>query len=199
MEVGPGYYPIFPRIKNWHNVTVIEPLSECVQSLMRKFKNYQGVEFCEITLENYLLENQKTFDFISLVGVLHEIEDYEVIFEKISNLLTLNGILVVVIPNSDSLHRFAHRSIDEDDSEEHISNAYGNLIIRKNEILDLYHNFNFSNLYTSSFTLKPFTHELMHRLLSADSELLKNWIELNQNSEFTKKYGSELILIGQKQ
>ncbi len=106
LEVGPGFNPLFPVLKTLKSSIVLEPIFEICNQLTNSYIQTSRLKIINSGLEEYISENpNKKFDTVILSSVLHEIPNPEFILKLIHRILEVGGILFVVVPNNQSLHR----------------------------------------------------------------------------------------------
>ena len=93
---GPGVFVEVARERGW-NPTAIEFNSFCVNRIKAL-----GIKCINQPLEKADL-HENSFDCITLWAVLEHIQDPQAMLRKINQLLKPNGILVILVPNMDSL------------------------------------------------------------------------------------------------
>lgn len=81
-------------------LTILEPIKILAENLRRKFP---GAIVHEVILED--LELYDTFDLIVAFNVLEHVENPNEFLKCIKNLMNKESMLVLTVPNKDSLHR----------------------------------------------------------------------------------------------
>lgn len=100
LEVGAGF-GLFSKLlsENDFHVEVIEPFNK--SQYIHKDKK---IVFNKITLEKYLVQfRKKKFDIIILLDVLEHLDEPYLILGKLKKLLNNKGIIVIQLPNFNSL------------------------------------------------------------------------------------------------
>ena len=102
LELGPamGHMTKF-LVNDFENVSVVEGSKE----LLDLIPNYGNIEKHHSYFEEF--ETDKKFDTIIMSHVLEHIENPIKILKLISRWLSENGVIIISVPNSKSLHRLA--------------------------------------------------------------------------------------------
>ena len=102
LELGPamGHMTKF-LVNDFENISVVEGSKE----LLDLIPNYDNIEKHHSYFEEF--ETDKKFDTIIMSHVLEHIENPIKILKLISRWLSENGIIIISVPNSKSLHRLA--------------------------------------------------------------------------------------------
>lgn len=102
LELGPamGHMTKF-LVNDFENVSVVEGSKE----LLDLIPNYDNIEKHHSYFEEF--ETDKKFDTIIMSHVLEHIENPIKILKLISRWLSENGVIIISVPNSKSLHRLA--------------------------------------------------------------------------------------------
>ncbi len=108
LEIGPGYMPIYPDLSGFELIDVLEPIEELYSSNLKQ--NFTNVNHFNLTLEEFTVKNNliETYDLIILSSVLHEFAEPEVNLRICNKLLNKSGIIIVVVPNNNSIHRLIY-------------------------------------------------------------------------------------------
>jgi len=99
LEAGCMYGYLLQELKDDYTVKGIEIGSEAVDYCRKN-----GLDVTDISLEDYL-RNDSTFDIIILSHVFEHLLHADGVFEKLLSRLNDDGMLVISVPNSDSICR----------------------------------------------------------------------------------------------
>lgn len=103
LEIGPGNNSVYRNFSEFENYIILEPISYFIES---NTIDNSKVIVKNISVEEFLKSNSKLeFDLVILSSVLHEIEDPKSFLFNITELISSNSKIVVVVPNNTSLHR----------------------------------------------------------------------------------------------
>ena len=100
LEVGCMFGYLLNELKNNFNVKGIEIGEDAVL-----FCQNTGLDVKNISIENYLLQNDEKFDLIILSHVFEHLLTPEKILSQLSNRLKSGGKLIISVPNSNSFNR----------------------------------------------------------------------------------------------
>lgn len=64
-----------------------------------------GLKVTQTSVEDFVKAGSKTYDLVVLSHVLEHLREPEIILQKLKPLLAKNGLLVIAVPNSSSIHR----------------------------------------------------------------------------------------------
>jgi SAM-dependent methyltransferase len=187
------------------HVTVVEPLEWAVEQLSQTVQSRPSVEVYCGTLEGFFASSQGTglsFSLVVASSVLHEIPDVHAALSQVHHLLTEGGWLVLVVPNSNSLHRLVGVGLglmsalsDQTDTERKMQQAAAR---SEAEWTGLLTDVGLEVVASEPFPLKPLDSAQMDglhaagRLTSADIE------SLDRLSDVFEGFGAELLLVCKK-
>lgn len=170
LEVGCGTKPLFIDYTHFTEYTIVEPSPEFYRIALTKAKNIKDIRVLNTFFEDALPElSSSTFDFIILSGLLHEVENPDVILETAARLCSPKTVLHANVPNARSFHRLlAFESGLIDSIYEHSEN---NIRLQQNTVFDsesfrllfVRHGFNIIN--AGSYFVKPFSHKQMLEMI----------------------------------
>ena len=202
LEIGGGYNPFCEEYLQFEEYTIIEPGTAPFNSLADRFSKNPAIaihnqffEDCVETLKN------RSYDFIILNGVLHEVKDASLFLNLIEQFMSENTTMYVNVPNANSMHRLigvasgfiqsvtdkTERNLALEQSEVYSPSSLKNLIdnaLPDNLILQM-----------GTFFLKPFTHSQMQECAEAgiiDEKVLDGLF--NVSKEFPD-FGAELYCL----
>jgi SAM-dependent methyltransferase len=198
LEVGPGLNPLFPSLTNTSSVVVLEPIITIYEQLLKSSSGENHISISNLLLENYIQENPNAkFDLIILSSVLHEIPNPKEILKQIHSVLNFNGILLVVVPNNQSIHRLIgeHKGLVKS-----LTDLTGTEIMMQQfssyspeTLKQIFSETGFSSSEVITSFIKPLPHIKMQEAM--DSLQIRNEdLEFLYNiSNFLQGYGSEIF------
>ena len=100
LEVGCGMGNYIQHLVNRESVIGIDITSECVEFVNNEYRDYDFIHSikCDVNSSEFLKLKSYSFDTTLSVNVLEHIEDDLHALEQISNVLTKNGNLILVVP-----------------------------------------------------------------------------------------------------
>lgn len=105
LEIGAGFGRLLTSYKfRAKKVVLSDPSAKLISKAIRKYRNLKNVEFIQSSLQN--LKSKKglrNFDLILMVRVLHHIEDIDMTFKIINQLLSKRGYFILEFPNKNNL------------------------------------------------------------------------------------------------
>lgn len=105
LEIGAGFGRLLTSYKfRAKKVVLSDPSAKLISKAIRKYRNLKNVEFIQSSLQN--LKSKKglrNFDLILMVRVLHHIEDIDMAFKIINQLLSKRGYFILEFPNKNNL------------------------------------------------------------------------------------------------
>ncbi len=87
----------------YQKVFVIEGSKYYLDTVKTKLKRYTNITYYNELIENFAADLK--FDNIVLASILEHLDDPVKILNKVGNLLNSNGIIHIIVPNANSLHR----------------------------------------------------------------------------------------------
>jgi 2-polyprenyl-3-methyl-5-hydroxy-6-metoxy-1,4-benzoquinol methylase len=104
LDLGIGDGLFLEAFRTHENFTIIEGSSSLVEHAKEKIKNDASkVKIIKTYFENY--EPLHRFDVIIASHVLEHVQDPTIVLRKVRTWLKPGGILIVIVPNRESLHR----------------------------------------------------------------------------------------------
>lgn len=91
--------------KDFSNLTVVDGSSIMLKECRERLKNFEHIEFIEAYFEDY--NTVKKYDGIIMSHVLEHLDEPVKVLKHIKNFLNDKGVLIIAVPNADSLHRQA--------------------------------------------------------------------------------------------
>lgn len=106
LEIGCGMEPFFLSYTDFENMTVVEPAELLFQSAEKyRLKSAMNIECIHDFVENRVLElKKKKFDFILLVGLIHEVEDPQNLMRAVREICDENSHVLITTNNPNSFH-----------------------------------------------------------------------------------------------
>jgi len=204
LEIGIGLSSLAPELPVKH-VTVVEPLEWAVEQLSQCDQSGPSLEvFCG-TLEGFFALSQgtgKSFTLVVASSVLHEIPDVRAALSQVHHLLTEGGWLVLVVPNSNSLHRLVGVGLgllsalsDQTDTERKMQQSAART---EAEWTGLLKDAGFEVVASESFPLKPLDSAQMDSLHAAGRLTSEDIESLDRLADVFEGFGAELLLVCKK-
>ena len=101
LDLGCGYgsFLFFLQSRGYHNVTGVDISTEEINVCKKQFTSYK---FHQADIHEYINTTDKKFDVVYLSHVLEHVEKEHIFsfLEKIRDILTDTGVLIIVVPNS---------------------------------------------------------------------------------------------------
>ncbi len=105
IEIGAGFGRLLP---SYHfrakKVVLTDPSAKLISKAAKKYSRYKNVEVYQSKLQS--LKNKRglrNFDLCIMVRVLHHIDDIDIAFKTINNLLSRRGYFILEFPNKSHL------------------------------------------------------------------------------------------------
>lgn len=139
LEVGAGFglFSMLLSKENSYEIEVIEPFNK--SQYIFKDKN---IIINRLTLEKYLTQvKNKKFDIIVLFDVLEHLNEPSIILEKLNKILNKNGIVIIQLPNHNSLMAKVCKSWSwwlPEEHKYHFSPKSMNLLLKKKGLMTKY-------------------------------------------------------------
>lgn len=106
LEIGCGMEPLFLKYQKFEKMTVVEPANIMYQSAVKHRQAVSGnIECIHDFVENRVDElKEKNFDFILLVGLIHEVEDSDKIMDAVKKICRKDSYVLITTNNPYSFH-----------------------------------------------------------------------------------------------
>ena len=175
LEVGCGLKSIFMDYSNYESITVIEPAEMFYEKALadKKHAINKNITFIKALLENAVPQlKNKTFDFILVSSLLHEISDQVSFFKALSEIASKDTIIHFNVPNARSFHRLLAVEMDLIKNEFQKSNS--NIQFQQHTVFDLalltetVEKNGFKVIESGSYSFKPFTHQQMQNMINSN-------------------------------
>jgi len=198
IEVGSGAESIFVSLHNVVQGTIIEPIGELL-SRQKKILVGKNIEFINKKLEDVVPSDVEKTSAILLSSILHEVRDASSFLSLARELLLEDGVLVVVVPNAWSIHRFVGIKkgviTDLDDfSQTQIRMQQYQKVFNPDTLKELVEQSGFIVLTSVTFFPKVLSHTQMASRYE-DGKIGDDFLEqMDQLSEVLNPVGSEILL-----
>ena len=172
IEIGCGSDQLFDQVRNHSSLKqwiIIEPSEMFVTMARETFADDARVEIIHGFVEQVSVEiDLQQADLCICSGLLHEVENPEVILSSARKLLKPDGRLHVNVPNAKSFHRMLAKSMGLVKSEYQMSD--------RNKLFSQFHVFDlemlielieksgFSTAESGGYFIKPFAHHQMEKI-----------------------------------
>ena len=203
VEVGCGRRSVVTELTNFESATIIEPIKKLLNDNLEMLNNSAKIEGFNGLLNEFLAKSQKKFDLCVLSSLLHEVNDQVEMLDNCWNLLEVNGVLVVNVPNAFSIHRILGVYLGKLDSvysltETQLTMQQINAPFTPQTLGELLEKNRFQ--IEKIFTVIPkfLDHKSLSEIIGSgliDTEFLRN---LNRLSKKLDGFGSEIIGIARK-
>ncbi len=171
LEIGCGMEPLFLVYEHFEKMVVIEAANAMYNSAVKHQQMVSGnIECIHDFVENRVDELQKqNFDFILLVGLIHEVEDSDKLMDAVSRICRENSYVLITTNNPNSFHlTLAYESgiipqlgiLTDKAKSFQRSSAF-----TMEEMKSLALKYGFSIVEEGSYFIKPFSHSQMKELL----------------------------------
>lgn len=171
LEIGCGMEPFFLSYTDFKKMTVIEP-AEILYQRAKQFceKSELDVECIHDFVENRVEElEKKDFDFILLLGLIHEVDDPEELVEAARKICGKNTHVIISTSNPNSFHLtlayesglIPHLGVLTDKAKSFQRHS----TFTMEEMKKLVCRHSFEVIDEGSFFIKPFAHSQMKALL----------------------------------
>lgn len=171
LEIGCGMEPFFLCYDAFEKMTIVEPATVLFQSVERYCReSTKNIECIHDFVENREEElKEKKFDFILLVGLIHEVEDPEKLVQAVRAICTEDTRVLITTNNPNSFHlTLAYEAglipklgILTDKAKSF--QRHSTFTMEQMEKLAIRHSFQI--LEKGSYFIKPFAHSQMKALL----------------------------------
>ena len=173
LEIGCGMEPMNLVYDNYDRYTVIEPAKILYES---------AVELCEgnnrVTIINDFVENlsdvlvKQRFDFIMCVGLIHEVDNPELLIETINKISSERTTVLFTTNNPESFHILLGLEMgvikDICSVSDKAKTFQRGRLWSRTQVEGLLKRYGFSVLDTGSYFIKPFTHSQMKKMMEAE-------------------------------
>lgn len=197
-EIGCGYESIFHSLENGVEGTVIEPIHELI--IKQKTILGENVKFINKRLEDVNPSEINKAEAVLLSSILHEVGDAKLFLELARDLISAEGVAVIVVPNAWSIHRFVGlkkgviQELD-DYSQTQIKMQQNQKVFSPDSLGELVELAGYEVLFSETFFPKILSHSQM--AMQYESGVLgDDFLEqMYQLSETLNPVGSEILMI----
>ncbi|WAG77621.1 class I SAM-dependent methyltransferase [Metapseudomonas furukawaii] len=168
LEIGCGLAPLFTDLAPDMDICVVEPSAEFIAHARGFAQGRDRVRLVQALLEDFVQGEPGTFDFISLSGLLHEVESPAALLAATRRICHDGTLVHMNVPNAHSLHRLLALEMGLIASPFELSAQQKTL--QQHSTFDLpalarlAKEAGFSVLESDSYFIKPFTHAQMEAL-----------------------------------
>ena len=203
LEIGPGYNALSPEIFPRSKKTMLEPSKIMYAHNVTKFESDSTTTTLQIELNTFCESvYAEIFDLVILSGVLHEMLNPRTELSSIYSLLRSKGILFIVTPNNQSIHRLLGVFLGILENTSTLTSTEIMMQQHSNYSLDSLK----SLLKESGFTvdlaftnfLKPHTHKQMQTWVDEGLLTEAKLQSLYELSEVFEPYNSEIFILARK-
>ena len=203
LEIGPGYNALSPEIFPRSKKTMLEPSKIMYAHNVTKFESDSKTTTLQMELNTFCESvYAEKFDLVILSGVLHEMLNPRAELSSIYSLLRSKGILFIVTPNNQSIHRLLGVFLGILENTSTLTSTEIMMQQHSNYSLD-----SLKGLLTESgftvdlaFTnfLKPHTHKQMQTWVDEGLLTEAKLQSLYELSEVFEPYNSEIFILARK-
>ena len=202
LEIGPGRNSLFQFYKETWVGTILEPMPQNYQQLSKVFIEHPNISIIDKTIEQLGKDNKQHFDLIILSSVLHEIPNYRKALEEICLLLENEGILLIVVPNAESIHRQIGVNLGIISDLFQLSSTQSKMqqgiVFSIDTLTNLVADAKFEVLQCITSFVKPLTHKQMQDRVDSGVISDEDLETLYNLSAVFEPFGSEIFLIAKK-
>lgn len=201
LEIGCGMSPLFKYLKegeDFDNYTLIEPGEIFYDNARSIAGDNKHIKIYKGFIEELAGDISSGFSFIICSGLLHEIENPELLLKNIFDLCDKETIIHINVPNAKSFHRILAKEMGLIESIYEFSDR--NKLLQQNNVFDMkllkdfVERAGFSIIDNGSYFIKPFTHKQMLKMLEKDIISKKVLDGLYKMSKYMPEYGSEIYV-----
>ena len=201
LEIGCGMEPLFKYADwNYQLWTVVEPSNifyENAKQIVADRKSENCVRIYQDFFPTHEIDGMQ-FDFIVSSGMLHEVEDAELILRGMADACTEDTIIHINVPNANSFHRILAKNMKLLDDVHDFSER--NRQLQQHRVFDMksltaeVEKMGFSVCDSGSYFLKPFTHAQMFKMMG-DHIIGEDVLDgLYAITDSLQEYGSEIYV-----
>lgn len=168
LEIGCGFAPLFTDLAPDMDICVVEPSADFIAHAHGLAQGRNGIRLEQALLEDFVQSESGTFDFISLSGLLHEVQLPAALLAATRRLCHDGTLVHMNVPNAHSLHRLLALEMGLIASTFDLSAQQ--MTLQQHSTFDLpslkrlAEEAGFSVLESDSYFIKPFTHAQMEEL-----------------------------------
>lgn len=201
LEIGCGMEPFFLSYKEFEKMTVVEPGKIMYESALRySQKNDKNIVCINDFCENRVAElSKEKFDFILLEGLIHEVEDPELLVESVKKICHKDTVVLISTTNPHSFHlTLAYESGIIPQLGILTDKARGfqrHSTFTMDEMKTLISKCGFEIIEEGSYFIKPFAHSQMKALL--DNNIITEDVldGLDKMVKYMPELGAEIYCV----
>jgi 2-polyprenyl-3-methyl-5-hydroxy-6-metoxy-1,4-benzoquinol methylase len=203
LEVGVGKGQIAEYlVGEFDQVDLIEPAQNCHKVLKHKFGSLinddsikKGVNLYKVCFEEF--ETTKKYNAIFMIGLLEHVINPLLILRKALHLLALDGCIIIMVPNADSLHRQIGVDMEIINNTTEITQDDAQIGHRRwytwSSLMNLIIDSGLYVIHGRSVLLKPFPNVIMDLF---NSDYMDALYRVSKRWDY--HIGAELLMIGAK-
>ncbi len=199
LEIGCGTSSIFEFYHDYDEFTVVEPSKEFCETICKsEFYNNKITVINDFAENSYDKLKDKTFDFIIISSLIHELINPDILMQITKSLSNPNTIIHINVPNENSFHLLWAKEAGLIKSVDSLSKTAQNYQRHHTYNLDKLKKYcldqGFSSFEEGSYFMKVFNNAKMLSCMNSDilsTELLDG---LNKLTEYFPKNGSEIFV-----
>jgi 2-polyprenyl-3-methyl-5-hydroxy-6-metoxy-1,4-benzoquinol methylase len=197
LDLGYGDGVIYNCLYNSFNLEIVEGSSKIVRIAKEEFARNQDTKttIFESLFEDY--HPKKNYDQIICSHVLEHVESPSLLLNHLNKLLSDNGVIVGIVPNSNSIHRQLGVSMgisQNNDSLSERDKAVGHLRVYDYEALEKEFNASgFRVIESRGFLVKPLSNS---QIVNLSPQVIEGL--LNMSNNFPKELCANLGFVAKK-
>lgn len=174
LEVGCGLEPFFSCFDDFDKLIIVEPSVIFYENAKKIVENdlhlKSRVVLINEYIENVLAElSSFNFDIVLISGLLHEIQNGDLILENLRKILRPDTVVHANVPNANSFHRLLAFEMGLIDSVFQMSGTNIQLqqqnVYDLNSLSELVQKQGYKIISSGSYFVKPFTHKQMSEMI----------------------------------
>jgi len=201
LEIGCGNSPLFADFSDFSEMTIVEPSSQFMGHAreLAKKKEMTNVFLVLGTLEeNVTLLSEKSYDYIILSSLLHEVENPEQLLYAVLQLCSAETVVHINVPNAMSIHRILAKEMGIIKDVHEVSDQGKNLqqhsVFDMQSLWKMAEKCGFSVLEHGSYIPKFLSSSQMEQMLHYEIIDERFFDALNNLSDLMPEYGSEIYI-----
>ena len=199
LEVGCGMHSVAEYYSDYKSFTIVEPGDMFLSKVKTNLRDKTDITYIHGFMEDMTEELQKkSYDFIIVSSLLHEVENPMQFLEKINALCNENTIVHVNVPNELSMHRIIAYECGMIDSLSNLSERA--VLWQQNTVFNLKtlqelicKSGNVRIVETGSYFIKPFTHNQMDKCIENGIITEQILDGLYNIVKYMPEYGAEIF------
>lgn len=199
LEVGCGMNSVAESYNDYREFTIVEPGELFLSSVKTNLEKKTGITYIQGFMEDNMGKLQKkSYDFIIVSSLLHEVEEPMQFLKKINSLCNENTVVHINVPNELSMHRII--AYESGLIECLSSPSERNVLLQQNTVFNLKtlqeligNSGKVRILETGSYFIKPFTHNQMDKCIEnriISEQILDGFYNM---VKYMPEYGAEIF------